>query len=60
MRKSQLYSKLAVERCRVYTAQLCAANHFMEDDAGTTVKALIQGLNQDLDILERYIDAASE
>ena len=58
MRKSQqLCSKLAVERCRLYTAQLCAAHYLMDRDEYGAISSLITGLNRDLDVLERCIDS---
>ena len=58
MSRSQLYSKLALQRCQMYLGQLCAANYLMEDDNQEMVTTIIKDLNQDLEILERYIDTA--
>lgn len=63
MTAPRVYSKMAVERCRMYLAQLHAAHYLgaegrlentIQDD---TVAALLKGLGQDLDVLEALIDS---
>jgi hypothetical protein len=60
------YRQLALERCRHNVAQLCAAMHAFEEIAGAgcsdlsaTVLPLLEGLNRDLDVIERSFDGVS-
>lgn len=62
MSQSQLYSKLAVERCRVYVAQLTAVYHLTPEDQEErssqeqTLHGLLKGINEDLDLIEQNLD----
>ncbi len=62
MTTSQIYHQLAIERCRMYVAQLCAANHLDADNLADlnvqkdTVEALLRGLSNDLQVLEQMLD----
>ena len=64
MMTTELCYQFALERCRMYLAQLCAANHFASEDnpecimERDTVVMLLKGLEQDLDILEALADAS--
>ncbi|MEZ5813867.1 MAG: hypothetical protein R3E13_03990 [Alphaproteobacteria bacterium] len=57
MTASQLYHRLALERCRMYVAQLCAASHFDTDnitdltEQRDMIAFLLKGLSQDLEVL---------
>lgn len=63
MSTSQLYSKLALERCRMHVAQLCATTYLQGEDAHISamqqevLSALLKGLSQDLDVLEQLIQS---
>jgi len=63
MKTDELYSRMALERCRVYLAQLSAASYFSAEDQGEvylevdTISHLIRGLYNNLEILERSFDA---
>lgn len=54
----KLHRKLAIERCKLYAAQLCATAYLSKDDgpAGEpetgTLHSLIASLNRDLEMLE--------
>lgn len=57
MSTTKLYRKLALERCKLYTAQLCAAAHLGREDhpvepEAETFRNLIASLNRDLAMLE--------
>jgi len=57
---SEFYHKLAIERCRMYVAQLCAAHHLDEGNVAVlelqqdTMASLLKGLSQDLQVLEEF------
>lgn len=58
MSTTKLHRKLAIERCKFYAAQLCAAAHLGDgyDPEGpemSTLCSLIASLNRDLTMLER-------
>ena len=61
MTTNQLCHRLALERCRMYLAQLCAASHLEIEDVGDLTEymdvmaPLLKGLGQDLDVLEKAI-----
>lgn len=60
MGKQELYCKLAVERCRLSLAQLCAAVHFLCDTDHSpelevdTIHSLIAQIDRDLAIMEKF------
>lgn len=64
MSMNDVYGKLALERCRVYLAQLSAASYLSEgirDEAeleADTVSHLIRGIYSDLELLERSINSS--
>ena len=64
MVKSKLYGKMAVERCRMYLAQLCMA-HYLRGEGDTSVCTqkevvdfLLRELGRDLDVLDDFLDTA--
>lgn len=63
MSTSQLYSKLALERCRMHVAQLCATAYLQGEDERISamqqemLSSLLRGLSQDLDVLEQLIQS---
>ena len=58
---TEIYRQLAIERCRMYVAQLCAANHLNVASVtkltgqSDTVESLLKGLSQDLEVLEQIL-----
>jgi hypothetical protein len=58
MSTTKLYHKLAVERCRMSLAQLCAATHLGPVDGDfkpyevDTIRSLIVGLDRDISIID--------
>lgn len=61
MSTAKLHRKLAIERCRLYAAQICAAACLSKDDGpaepeAETLRSLIASLNRDLAMLETLAD----
>lgn len=58
MNYSQIDQKLALERCRLYVAQLCAAHYFdgaeiaPDESQNLVVERLLRSLSQDLEVWE--------
>jgi hypothetical protein len=63
MSTMKLYQKLAVERCRMSLAQLCAAAHFLcenrslEGFEADTFHSLIAQIDRDMAIIEKITAA---
>ncbi len=61
MTELQLYHQLAIERCRMYIAQLCAAHYLNVENVpklsgeSKTVESLLKGLSKDLEVLEQIL-----